>query len=136
MFALRSRLSAHAALGSGVGWNFSILVAEGQGDGGSYRKYSPNSDFMLLPSPKISANNQKNGFCPILLGEVVSSPNESDRWRMLLQLAICARVNRLVTKDNRSPLVVQAVYLTKQYWAERYLAYADGVGRVSDIRQA
>ena len=55
---------------------------------------------------------------------------------MLLQLAICARVNGLVTKDDRLPLVVQAVYLSNEYWAERYLAYADMVGRMSDFRQA
>jgi hypothetical protein len=55
---------------------------------------------------------------------------------MLLQLAVCARVNGLVTN---SPLVVQAVYLSKDYQAERYLAYADMkelVGRASDSRQA
>jgi len=58
---------------------------------------------------------------------------------MLLQLAICARVNGLVTKANHSPLVVQAVYLSEKYHAERCLAYADTgelVGRASDFRQA
>jgi hypothetical protein len=86
---------------------------------------------MLLPSRKVPTGDER-GFCPILLGEVVSCKDESDRWRMLLQLAICARVNGLVTS---SPLVVQAVYLSKEYQAERYLAYADmrePVGRPSD----
>ena len=90
---------------------------------------------MLLPSRKVPAGDER-GFCPILLGEVVSCPHESDRCRMLLQLAVCARVNGLVTN---SPLVVQAVYLSKDYQAERYLAYADMkelVGRASDSRQA
>jgi len=92
---------------------------------------------MLLPSPKVSANDTKNGFCPVLLGEAVSCANESDRWRMLLQLAICARVNGLVTRANSdSPLIVQGVYLSNKYCAERYLAYADVVGRMSDFRQA
>ncbi len=49
---------------------------------------------------------------------------------MLLQLAVCARANGLVAKANQPPLVVQAVYLSKQYHAERYLAYADAVGGV------
>jgi len=71
----------------------------------------------------------KREFSPILLGEVISIKNESDRWRMLLQLAICARVNAFITS---SPLVVQAVYLSGTYRAERYLAYADKVGRMSD----
>jgi hypothetical protein len=92
---------------------------------------------MLLPSREgnISADDKRRGFCPILLGEVVSNPRETDRWRMLLQLAICARVNGLVARANHPPLVVQAVYLSKRYHAERYLAYADTtelVGRASD----
>ena len=90
---------------------------------------------MLLPSCKVSATNER-GFCPVLLGEVVSCPDESDRWRMLLQLAARARVNGLATN---SPLVVQAVYLSGKYHAERYLAYADMrelVGRASNSRQA
>jgi hypothetical protein len=83
---------------------------------------------MLLPLPEVSA--MKREFSPILLGEVISIKNESHRWRMLLQLAICARVNAFITS---SPLVVQAVYLSGTYRAERYLAYADKVGRMSDI---
>jgi len=92
---------------------------------------------MLLPyyDCPASSKNEARPFCPILLGEVISNKNESDRWRMLLQLAICARVNGVVTQ---SPLVVQAVYLTKDFVVERYLAYADTtklVGCVSDFRQ-
>ena len=49
---------------------------------------------------------------------------------MLLQLAVCARVNGLVTKANHPPFVVQAVYLSKEYQAERYLAYADTTERM------
>jgi hypothetical protein len=134
IFALCSKLSAHATLGSDVGWNFSILVAVGKGK--SYWRYSPMPDFMLLPSPKVSADDEEMGFCPILLGEMVSRADEGDRWRMLLQLAICARINSLATEASHSPLVVQAVYLSKEYCAERYLAYADRVGCVSDFRQA
>ena len=55
---------------------------------------------------------------------------------MLLQLAICARVNGVITQ---SPLVVQAIYITKKLVAERYLAYADTtelVGCLSDFCQA
>jgi len=76
---------------------------------------------MLLPY-RLSSNNGERRFCPILLEEVISNNNESDRWRMLLQLAICARVNSVITQ---SPLVVQAIYLTNKFVVERYLAYAD-----------
>lgn len=65
-------------------------------------------------------------FCPVLLGEVVSDKvNESDRWRMLLQLAVCARMNGLTAQKRNPPFVHQAIYLSKGYKAERYLAYAD-----------
>lgn len=96
---------------------------------------------MLLPvrEGNVSAGGKRRGYCPILLGEVVSDLSETDRWRMLIQLAVCARVNGLVAKANHPPLVVQAVYLSKQYHAERYLAYADTtalVGHALDCYQA
>lgn len=78
------------------------------------------------PAPTLSSGNAKpGGFCPILLGEVISNSKESDRWRMLLQLAVCARVNALVCKAGSDPLIVQGVYLNADYEVERYLAYAD-----------
>jgi hypothetical protein len=43
---------------------------------------------------------------------------------MLLQLAVCTRMNSL-TSDP--PLVHQAIYLSSGYKAERYLAYAETV---------
>ena len=102
----------------------------------SWLKYSPKPDFVLLPYYSASSDNTKQQFCPILLGEVISNKNKSDRWRMLLQLAVCARVNSVVTQ---SPLAVQAIYLTEDFIVERYLAYADTtepVGCASDFRQA
>ena len=43
-------------------------------------------------------------------------------------------MNALLVKTNDPPLVVQAIYLSKEYEAERYLAYAETkvgcVGRV------
>jgi hypothetical protein len=49
-------------------------------------------------------------------------------------LAVCARMNALLFETNDPPLVVQAIYLSKEYKAERYLAYAETkvgcVGRV------
>jgi len=104
-------------------WEFPFLVTDGK----SLRKYSPNPDFMLLPLCRrnTASLSERKGFCPILLGEVVLNPDESDRFRMLLQLAICCRVNGLATKADSSPLVIQAIYLSKDYQAECYLAYAD-----------
>jgi len=72
--------------------------------------------FLLRPL----GQGKDTGFCPVLLGEVVSDPEK--RWRMLLQLAVCVRLNSLITK---SPFVAQAIYLSESFCAERYLAYAD-----------
>lgn len=128
------KIDRHANPGSGVGWKFTILVAADRVQASpnlrapktEYRKYSPSPDFMLVPSCNVSKDKGEGvGFCPILLGEVISNRKESDRWRMLLQLAVCARVNGVIAGASRSPLVVQAVYLTDDYVAERYLAYAD-----------
>jgi hypothetical protein len=127
-------LSAHVIFASGVGWNFSIIVMHGK----MLQKYTLNPDFMLVPSYQRNAWGEWKGFCPILLGEVVSYDNERDQWRMLLQLAVCACVNGLVAKANHPPFIIQAVYLSKAYQAEHYLAYADTtelVGLTSDCHQ-
>jgi hypothetical protein len=85
-------------------------------DGETLRKYTPDPDFMLVPFRQRNADGrgERKGFCSILLGEVVLNVNESNRWRMLLQLAVCARVNGLVAKASHRPFVVQAVYLSKE----------------------
>jgi len=101
-------------------------------DGHSLRKYYPNPDFTLLPSRHVDHDDpdMPRGFCPILLGEIVSDADEIDRWRMLLQLALCARFNNIVTKAVSTPIVVQGVYLSGKFCAERYLAYADKTEQV------
>jgi hypothetical protein len=77
--------------GSGVGGKFSILVKTKD----SIRKYAPSPDFILMPREKTTSRTVKasegEGFYPIFLGEAVSNREESDRYRMLLQLAVCAR---------------------------------------------
>lgn len=108
--------------GSGVDWKFSMLVRTPD----STRKYTPNPDFMLLPRSATNTpvkTRSVAGFCPILLG-VVSNPKESDRWRLLLQLTVCARLNALLCTGSE-PLIVQGIYLSKNFEVERFLAYAD-----------
>ena len=107
---------------SDVGWNFSILLIDKE-----LRKckFSPRPDFLLVPWHE---NASRSSFCPVLLGEVVSDmKHESDRYRMLLQLAVCTRMNSLAVRSRDPPLVHQAIYLSSEYKAERYLAYAETV---------
>ena len=74
------------------------------------RSYSPNSNF-LLNTP----------YVPIIINEMASFTNESDRYRMLLQAMVYVRVgNFLRTSRN---LVILCFYLNTNFEAERYLVY-------------
>ena len=81
------------------------------------------SDFFLL----------RKKFCPLLIGEVVSEKDESDKIRMLLQCATIARLGTALTNPDYQ-FVVQAVYLNSDLSAERYLACADPSVRASHVR--
>lgn len=106
-------------LTSGVGWQLSLLVKD---ETGAIAKYKPSSDFILFP---LSATvDAKKSFSPFLIGEVVSDRKMSDEQRMLLQLAVCARMNA-VSSEGTDPFIVQAIYVTKELEVHRYLAYAD-----------
>lgn len=105
---------------SGVSWKFSLLIKP---DNQPHRRYSPAPDFLLAPVGRDSSQSRE-GFWPVLLGEVISDKNESDRWRMLLQLAGCARINGVVTPESQY-FVVQGIYVNGKCEVERYLAYAN-----------
>lgn len=63
------------------------------------------------------------GFCPVLIGKVVSdSSTERDRYRLILQLAVNARLGSLLAGSS---FVALAIYINKDYEAERYLACAE-----------
>ncbi|KAI5119409.1 hypothetical protein M0805_004896 [Coniferiporia weirii] len=59
-----------------------------------------------------------------IIGEVVSDPDGSDRWRMLCQAIVLARVGSYLLKEKSArTFVVMAVYVTNHYIAERYFVY-------------
>jgi hypothetical protein len=73
--------------------------------------YTPKSDFHL----------EIRTF-PHLLLEVNSQPNESDRFRMILQAACISRIGNLLrTSTLGSPVVIMAIYIDKNYKAHQYL---------------
>ena len=78
---------------------------------GEIYKYSLVSDFLLL----------REGFLPPLIGEVISDQEETDKYRMILQCAVIARLGNILTRDNHH-FVAQAVRLNRNFTAERYLA--------------
>jgi hypothetical protein len=74
--------------------------------------YTPRSDFSL---------RLKNVLTHLIICEVVSKYDESDRYRMLLQAVVAARVAKYLLKDTSDTFVVMAIYITKEFAAERYL---------------
>lgn len=105
------------------------------------RSWSPVFEAVLLPLPAngtdhgsngdsedpslgVGEEQERQGFCPVLLGASGREQDERNRWKVLLQLAVCARMNGLVATGS-DPYMVQAFYLNEEYKAERYLAYAD-----------
>lgn len=75
------------------------------------KKYTPKSDFRV---------DGLHGF-PQLIGEVVSDPKYSDKWRMLLQSI--AIVRAAARSDFSGNFFVMALYVDDEYVAWRYLVY-------------
>jgi len=93
-----------------VGWDPSLLqgkIAERQ----SLYTFKPRSDFCLYCDT----------YGPLIIAEIISEENESDRWRMLFEgIAVC-RYQNMVRKDREA--IVLCLYLNKEYMMERYLVY-------------
>ncbi|PCH37386.1 hypothetical protein WOLCODRAFT_167453 [Wolfiporia cocos MD-104 SS10] len=95
-----------------------------------WRTYKPMSDFCVYT---------KN-YVPILIGETISRPDQTDRVRMLLQAAVYVRVGNALRKkdpaegtvprDNSSEasIVLVCLYLNSNFEAERYLVYQPDAG--------
>ena len=80
------------------------------------RKFTPRNDFCVW--------FQKSGSfaLPLILGEVVSFPNEKARYRMLLQGIALARLIFALRKSGSTehPFIV-AVYLARRMTVKRYI---------------
>ena len=72
-------------------------------------KYTPHSDLSLV---------SKTYLCHFIIGEVVSQKDESDRYRMLLQALMVARVGRFLVKSDKTPFILMALYLKKDLTVE------------------
>ena len=98
---------------SGAQFPFQLLVQAGN----EKLKYTPRSDFFM------SIRN-----FPHLLLEVVSQPNEGDRYRMLLQASCLARLgNSLRASTSQRPVVIMAIYIDEFLVASQYLLYQPAV---------
>lgn len=102
----------------GSRWKFSIYLEFDVSEKGDVskietRKYTPMSDFRV---------DGLHGL-PQLIGEVVSDPNHSDLWRMILQAIAIACAGFLLGLEE--DFTVLALYVDERYIAKRYLVCKD-----------
>ncbi|KAF9231695.1 hypothetical protein BU15DRAFT_82105 [Melanogaster broomeanus] len=91
-----------------LSWEFPIFIST-RAEPSSWCKFTPNSD-LSVTSP---------GFvCPFVLCEVISDPNEMDRWRMLSEAIPATRAGYFLMGDG---FFIVAIYLRSNLTAERYL---------------
>ena len=87
-----------------------IFVARVNGTPPEHFSYCPRSDFVFFLNR-----------CPLLIIEICSdAQHESDRYRMLLQAGLLARV---MDSKTEAPFIVVAVYISHTFSADRYLVY-------------
>jgi hypothetical protein len=86
------------------------LVGEVDGREVDRYSYRPQSDYMFT----------LNSY-PLIIIEICSREDEADHFRMLLQGAILVRAMNLMKCTGS--LVTMAIYITKDFVADRYLVY-------------
>lgn len=90
-------------------WSFALVGQVGGSDGSHY-SYRPKNDYMFL----------LNGY-PLIIIEICSKDNESDRFRMLLQGSLLVRVMNSI--KSTGTFVAMAIYIKNDFVAKRYLIY-------------
>lgn len=85
----------------------------------NWRKFTPNSDFSVI---------SKAFLCPFIIAEIVSQPQQKDRYRMLVEGIAAVRAGRYLSKSDAPRFFVVAIYLTANLHAERYILTEDGSG--------
>lgn len=83
----------------------------------SWRKFTPNSDFSVI---------SKAFLCPFIIAEIVSQPQEEDRYRMLVEGIAAVRAGQYLSKSPAHRFFVVAIYLTADLHAERYILTEEG----------
>lgn len=104
-------------------WKFPILLSSNE---------APLTRMTSKPKSDLSVTVQ-DFLCPLMLCEVVSDPDERDRWRMLVQAIAAARVGYCLEKRHMpdKPFFITAVYLRGVMTAQRYIVMQmDETGKV------
>ncbi|KAH9932993.1 kinase-like domain-containing protein [Fomitopsis serialis] len=94
-------------------WRFPILI------------HDPVSGDWVTLKPKNDWSVTSVAYkCPLIISEVVSQDNVEDRWRMLVEAIVAARVGHHLRKTtSQKPFFVTAIYFTKQLEAEVYVLH-------------
>ena len=93
-------------------WPFNVFVKSKD----VLYKYQPKSDFMFTTIDGAIG-------MPLIVGEVISDNEQSDKWRMLCQAIAIARLLAYFKTVSKTALVVMAVYIDNNFHADRYLLY-------------
>jgi hypothetical protein len=73
--------------------------------------FRPRSDFSLsVPT-----------YGPLIMGEIISEKDESDRWRMLFEGTAVCRYQNTIREDRQA--IILCLFLNNDYQMERYLVY-------------
>ena len=81
--------------------------------------YQPKSNFSF-----VTIDDDGDMSMPVLVGEVTSDVNQSDRWQMLCQAIALVRLGQYLVQD-KSCFTVMAVYVDDDFHVDRYLLYVD-----------
>jgi hypothetical protein len=95
-------------------WQFPIFINSPGME--SPCQFHPKNDAMVV-SPLFQ--------CPLLISEVASQEDGSDRWRMLLEAIAVARAGQFLMKKNEKNFVI-AIYLTAEMIAQRFVVAQTG----------
>jgi hypothetical protein len=90
---------------------------------GGYYKYTPRSDYSIVVNK-----------LPVLLLEVSSNSNESDKNRMKLQAACLVRLGNAMIDSSSPAYFVMAIYVDGNYHATEYTFYQKTHRKVLSIR--
>jgi hypothetical protein len=96
-------------------WDFPLIA----NINGENRCYYPKSDLSLRVKD-----------FPHLVLEIISTPSEADRYRMLLQAACLARAGNALRPDRRAdPFIASAIYINAELVATWHFVFQPNVSK-------
>lgn len=76
----------------------------------------------------------RNLLVQLIIAEVVSEHDESDRYRMLFQVIVAACVAKYFPKSSSGTFVLMAIYITKRFIEQRYMVPQADSSTVTEVQ--